>query len=96
MGAKGSGRKGQKPRELTICLLFELIESALLDLLVATKRQMKGARTPSERLRHFVQAFVAFNLREKHRLVLVNREFVNLDEEHRHQANQLKKVTRLY
>lgn len=73
------------------CLLFELIESALSVLLVVTKRRMKGARTPSERIRRFVQAFVAFNLREKHRLVLVNREFVNLDEEHKYQPNQLKK-----
>jgi AcrR family transcriptional regulator len=71
-------------------LLFELIESALSDLLIDTKRRMKGARTPSERLRRFVQAFVAFNLNAKHRLVLVTREFVNLNEEHQHQANQLK------
>jgi AcrR family transcriptional regulator len=72
------------------CLLFELIESALSDLLTDTKRRMKGARTPSERLRRFVQAFVVFNLNEKHRLVLVTREFVNLDEEHKHRVNQLK------
>jgi AcrR family transcriptional regulator len=70
--------------------LFELIESALSDLLIDTKRRMKGARTPSERLRRFVQAFVAFNLNAKHRLVLVTREFVNLNEEHQHQVNQLK------
>lgn len=72
------------------CLLFELIESALSDLLTDTKRRMKGARTPSERLRRFVQAFVVFNLNEKHRLVLLTREFVNLDEEHKHRVNQLK------
>ncbi|NBA96006.1 TetR/AcrR family transcriptional regulator [Pseudomonas sp. R5(2019)] len=72
------------------CLLFELIESALSDLLFNTKHRMKGARTPSERVRRFVQAFVAFSLSEKHRLVLVAREFVNLNEEHQHQANQLK------
>lgn len=72
------------------CLLFELIESALSDLLNDTKRRMKGARTPSERVRRFVQAFISFNLREKYRLVLVTREFVNLNKEHKHQANQLK------
>ena len=71
-------------------LLFELIESALSDLLVDTKRRMKGARTASERVRRFVHAFVTFNLNEKHRLVLVTREFVNLNEEHKYQANQLK------
>lgn len=40
------------------CLLFELIESALSDLLAMTKRRMKGAKTPAERVRRFVQAFV--------------------------------------
>ena len=75
-------------------LLFELIESALSDLLVLTKRRMKGARTPCERLRRFVQAFVAFNLREKHRLVLVTREFVNLNDEHKQQADALKQAYR--
>ncbi|MGY3175935.1 AcrR family transcriptional regulator [Pseudomonas sp. TE12234] len=76
------------------CLLFELIESALSDLLLDTKRRMRGAKTPRERLRRFVQAFVAFNRREKQRLVLVTREFVNLDEEHQRQANQLKDAYR--
>lgn len=72
------------------CLLFELIESALSDLLNDTKRRMKGARTPSERIRRFVQAFISFNLSDKYRLLLVTREFVNLNKEHKHQANQLK------
>ncbi|UVJ46239.1 TetR/AcrR family transcriptional regulator [Pseudomonas sp. LS1212] len=72
------------------CLLFELIESALSDLLIETKRRMKGAKTNADRLRRFVHAFVAFQLTEKHRLALVAREFVNLSEEHKHQANQLK------
>ena len=75
-------------------LLFELIESALSDLLVLTKRRMKGARTPCERLRRFVQAFVAFNLREQHRLILVTREFVNLNDEHKQQADALKQAYR--
>lgn len=75
-------------------LLFELIESALADLLTMTKRRMKGARTPCERLRRFVQAFVTFNLRENYRLVLVTREFVNLNDEHRQQADSLKKAYR--
>lgn len=72
------------------CLLFELIESALSDLLLDTKRRMRGAKMPRERLRRFVQTFVAFNLRDPQRLVLVTREFVNLDAEHKHQANTLK------
>lgn len=71
-------------------LLFELIESALSDLLSATKLRMKGAKTPSDQLRRFVQAFVAFDLSERNRLLLVTREFVNLSEEQKHQANQLK------
>jgi AcrR family transcriptional regulator len=72
------------------CLLFELIESALSDLLADTKRRMKGASTTSERIRRFVQAFVSFSLKDKYRLVLVTRELVNLGEEHKHQAHQLK------
>lgn len=72
------------------CLLFELIESALADLLADTKRRMKGASTTSERVRRFVQAFVSFSLNDKYRLVLVSREFVNLSEEHKQQAHQLK------
>jgi AcrR family transcriptional regulator len=74
------------------CLLFELIESALSDLLVTTKRRMKGARTPAERVRRFVQAFVSFTLHEKYRLILVTREFVNLDEEHRLHSDKLKRA----
>lgn len=76
------------------CLLFELIESALSDLLLDTKRRMRGAKTPRERLRRFVQTFVTFNLRDPQRLVLVTREFVNLDDEHKHQANTLKNAYR--
>lgn len=72
------------------CLLFELIESALSDLLADTKRRMKGASTTAERVRRFVQAFVSFSLNDKHRLVLVSREFVNLSEEHKRRAQQLK------
>jgi len=72
------------------CLLFELIESALNDLLTDTKRRMRGANTPRERLWRFIKTFVAFTLSEQQRLVLVTREFVNLSEEHQYQANQLK------
>lgn len=72
------------------CLLFELIESALADLLLDTRRRMKGARTADDRVRRFVQAFVSFSLTEKHRLQLVIREFVNLSEEQQQQINALK------
>ncbi|MCW2269573.1 MULTISPECIES: TetR/AcrR family transcriptional regulator [Pseudomonas] len=72
------------------CLLFELIESALADLLADTKRRIKGASTTGERVRRFVQAFVAFSLNEQHKLVLITRELVNLDEENKQQANTLK------
>lgn len=72
------------------CLLFELIESALADLLADTKCRLKGACTTSERVRRFVQAFVSFSLNDKYRLVLVTREFVNLSEEHKQQALQIK------
>nr|WP_180204923.1 TetR/AcrR family transcriptional regulator [Pseudomonas sp. SbOxS1]NYU04917.1 TetR/AcrR family transcriptional regulator [Pseudomonas sp. SbOxS1] len=74
------------------CLLFELIESALSDLLTITRRRMKGAKTPAERVRRFVQAFVSFTLNEKHRLILVTREFVNLNETHKHHADKLKRA----
>ena len=74
------------------CLLFELIESALSDLLAMTRRSLKGARTPAERVRRFVQAFVSFALHEKYRLILVTREFVSLNEEQQHHADQLKRA----
>jgi AcrR family transcriptional regulator len=72
------------------CLLFELIEGAVSDLLADTKRRMRGARTQRDRLQRFVHAFVAFNLAEKHRLVLVTREFVNLTDEQQREINLLK------
>jgi AcrR family transcriptional regulator len=71
-------------------LLFELIESALSDLLLDTLRRMKGARNPRARLRLFIQAFIAFNFNEKYRLTLVTREFTNLNEEQKQQVIQLK------
>lgn len=71
-------------------LLFELVESALSDLLNSTKLLMKGAKTPSDQLWSFVQAFVAFDLSERNRLLLVTREFLNLSEEYKQQINQLK------
>ncbi|VVP05461.1 HTH-type transcriptional repressor KstR2 [Pseudomonas fluorescens] len=71
-------------------LLFELIESALSDLLLDTTRRMKGARSPCKRLQLFIQAFVAFNCNEKHKLALITREFVNLNEEQKQQIMQLK------
>ncbi|WP_223570058.1 TetR/AcrR family transcriptional regulator [Pseudomonas sp. BF-R-26] len=72
------------------CLLFELIEGAVSDLLADTKRRMRGARTHRDRLQRFVHAFVVFNLTEKHRLLLVTREFVNLTDEQQQKINQLK------
>lgn len=72
------------------CLLFELIEGALSDLLADTKRRMRGARSHQDRLHRFVHAFVAFNLAEKNRLLLVTREFINLTTEQKHEINQLK------
>ena len=72
------------------CLLFELIEGALSDLLADTKRRMRGARSHQDRLHRFVHAFVAFNLAEKHRLLLVTREFINLTDEQKQEVNQLK------
>ncbi|MGH8384360.1 MAG: TetR/AcrR family transcriptional regulator [Pseudomonas sp.] len=72
------------------CLLFELIEGAVSDLLADTKRRMRGARTHRDRLQRFVHAFVIFNLAEKHRLLLVTREFFNLTDEQQQEINQLK------
>jgi AcrR family transcriptional regulator len=71
-------------------LLFELIESALSDLLSETERRLEGALTTSDQLARFVQAFVAFNRSEKHRLILISREFAHLSEDHMHVANKLK------
>ncbi|MHC8318684.1 TetR/AcrR family transcriptional regulator [Pseudomonas sp. LB3P31] len=72
------------------CLLFELMESALSDLLSDTVSRMKGARSPGKRLHLFIQAFSAFNLNEKYRLALVTREFANLDEEQQLRITQLQ------
>ncbi|MFS2160541.1 TetR/AcrR family transcriptional regulator [Pseudomonas sp. Pseusp122] len=72
------------------CLLFELIEAALSDLLADTKRRMRGASSNHERLRRFINAFVSFNLAEKHRLLLVTREFVNLTGDQQQEIDQLK------
>jgi AcrR family transcriptional regulator len=71
-------------------LLFELIESALSDLLQDTMRRMKSARKPSERLRLFIQSFVKFHINEKYKLALIIREFMNLNEEQKFQITQLK------
>ncbi|KQN42559.1 transcriptional regulator [Pseudomonas sp. Leaf48] len=71
-------------------LLFELIESALSDLLLDTLRRIKGARSPGKRLQLFIQAFIAFHFNEKYKLVLITREFANLNEEQQQQVIQLK------
>ncbi|MGE8064307.1 TetR/AcrR family transcriptional regulator [Pseudomonas sp. NPDC089569] len=71
-------------------LLFELIESALSDLLQETLHRIKGARSPRARLRLFIQAFVAFSFNEPCRLALMTREFANLNEEQQQPIIQLK------
>jgi len=71
-------------------LLFELIESGLVDLLQETKRRMKNARSPCERLNLFIQAFVKFNFNEKHKLALITSEFANLNKEQQIRIIQLK------
>lgn len=71
-------------------LLFELIESALSDLLLDTTRRMKGARSPEKRLLRFIQAFVSFSFNERHRLTLMTREFSNLNDEQQQHILQLK------
>lgn len=71
-------------------LLFELIECALSDLLLDTTRRMKGARSAGERLNRFIQAFVVFNSDQPYQLVLITREFANLNEEQQQQIIQLK------
>ncbi|VVM68641.1 HTH-type transcriptional repressor KstR2 [Pseudomonas fluorescens] len=62
-------------------LLFELIESALSDLLSVTINRMRGARNPGKRLQLFIQAFATFNMNEKYKLILITQEFANLDED---------------
>ena len=71
-------------------LLFELIESALSDLLSDTMNRMRGARSPDKRLHLFIQAFATFNLNEKYKLILITREFANLDEEQKLWIVELK------
>jgi len=71
-------------------LLFELIESSLADLLYETRQCLKGARSTSERLQCFVQAFVAYSQANPDKLTLLTREAVNLSEEQVLQVEQLK------
>jgi len=71
-------------------LLFELIESGLLNLLQETKQQIKNKRKPCERLHLFIRAFVTFNANERHTLTLITREFANLNEEQQARIIQLK------
>ncbi|MCX2888461.1 MULTISPECIES: TetR/AcrR family transcriptional regulator [Pseudomonas] len=71
-------------------LLFELIESSLIDLLYETRQCLRGARTNSERLPCFVRAFVAYSQANPDKLVLLTREAMNLSEEQLLQVEQLK------
>lgn len=72
-------------------LLFELMEEALDDLLAETRLSLKRGRTTQSRLRLFVQAFVTFQSRERKRLVLVDREAINLSSEQRERIAILRK-----
>src|SRR6195952_405810 len=58
-------------------LLFELIESALSNLILDTTRRLRGARNAREHLPLFIKTFVAFNVNERHKSVLITREFAN-------------------
>lgn len=71
-------------------LLFELIESALADLLCGTQRQLRSTRSANERLQVFVQAFVAFSQSDRDRLVLLVRDAVYLSAEQNQQIEHLK------
>lgn len=71
-------------------LLFELIESSLTDLLYETRQCLKGARTTTERLQCFVQAFAAYSQAHPDKLILLTREAVNLSEEQAEHVEQLK------
>jgi len=71
-------------------LLFELIESSLTDLLYETRQCLKGARSTSERLPCFVQAFVTYSQAHPDKLILLTREAVNLSEDQARQVELLK------
>lgn len=73
-------------------LLFELIESSLTDLLYETRQSLKASRTTNDRLRCFVQAFIAFSQSHPDRLVLLIREAMNLTDEQALQVEHLKAV----
>ncbi|MGK0149642.1 TetR/AcrR family transcriptional regulator [Pseudomonas putida] len=69
-------------------LLFDLMEEALDDLLVATRSNIKRGRTREERIRLFVQTSLEFQKHERQRLALINRETVNLSAEQRQHVQQ--------
>lgn len=71
-------------------LLFELIESALYDVVFRTAHRMARAKNASERLHGFIQTFVDFHVDQPHKLALITREFVNLNAEQRDQVSQLQ------
>ncbi|GAB7531442.1 hypothetical protein PS3A_38540 [Pseudomonas sp. 3A(2025)] len=72
------------------CLLFELIESALSDLVFSTRRSLKNRKLPAERLQRFIDVFVAFSLAEPDRLKLLVRDAVYLSQEQSVQIQALK------
>lgn len=72
------------------CLLFELMEEVLDELLVETRHSVKRGSTAQARLRLFVNAFVTFQSRERKRLSLIDRETINLTDEQRERIAVLR------
>ncbi|EPJ8753045.1 TPA: TetR/AcrR family transcriptional regulator [Pseudomonas putida] len=70
-------------------LLYELMEEALEDLLAITRTSIKQGKTRHERIRLFVQASLNFQKNEGKRIVLINREMINLSSEQREHIKSL-------
>ncbi|GAB7533173.1 hypothetical protein PS3A_55890 [Pseudomonas sp. 3A(2025)] len=71
-------------------LLFELIESALSDLLNVTLRHLKQCVAPAQRLRVFMDVFVRFRASDGQRLELVVREYLHLNNAQKAEIDRLK------
>lgn len=65
------------------CLLFDLMEEVLDELLEETRHSVKRGSTARAKLRLFVNSFVTFHSREQKRLALTDRETINLTDEQR-------------
>ncbi|APO83252.1 TetR/AcrR family transcriptional regulator [Pseudomonas sp. GD03817] len=70
-------------------LLYELMEEALDDLLANTRTSVKQGKTRNERIRLFVQASLDFQKREGKRMILINREMINLSTEQQEHIKSL-------